>query len=254
MKQLHSAFEYLKHKVLSKPYDAIPKLNDLGVLLSALQSDRTSYAMLAYDDVMDDLLYDETEITVVDKGAGSRKMGDIRKLSDIAKYAVLNEDDAVFLSRLVYFLKPKHILELGTSLGVSTLCMALSCPESQIHSVDACPETHAVASNVLHAFSADNVSLHTTTFKAFLAQNEASWDFVYVDGDHRYQQTLDLMNDIQNRLSEEAVILLDDIHWSKGMTKAWRKLAHDKDFIALDFYHFGLLLPKNKGFFTRVRV
>lgn len=243
MKQLHSAFEYLKHKVLSKPYDAIPKLNDLGVLLSALQSDRTSYAMLAYDDVMDDLLYDETEITVVDKGAGSRKMGNTRKLSDIAKYAVLNETEAVFLSRLVYFLNPPNVLELGTSLGVSTMCMALSSPESQIHSVDACPETHAVASNILHAFSADNVSLYTKTFKSFLEQNSTTWDFVYLDGDHRYQQTLDLLDDIQKRLSRNAVILLDDIHWSKGMTKAWRKLVASKSNLCLDFYDFGLILP-----------
>lgn len=248
MKQLHSAFEYLKHKVLSKPYDAIPKLNELGVLLSVLQSDRTSYAMLAYDDVMDDLLYDETEITVVDKGAGSRKMGNTRKLSDIAKFAVLNENEAVFLSRLVYFLKPKNVLELGTSLGVSTLCMALSSPESQIYSVDACPETHAVASNILHAFSADNVSLHTTTFKSFLEQNSTTWDFVYLDGDHRYQQTLDLLNSIQKKLSKDAVILLDDIHWSKGMTKAWRKLVAFQSNLCLDFYDFGLILP-GKGHF-----
>ncbi|MDA3911289.1 MAG: class I SAM-dependent methyltransferase [Bacteroidales bacterium] len=241
MKQVHSAYEYLRQQIFAKSVKSLDTIEMNPKLKDAFQDDRTSYALSAYFEVMDELRADKTKIHVKDMGAGSSKMGEVRRVSDIARYAVLNEFDAAFLSRLLYFLCPKNVLELGTSLGISALCMGLSSPDSKIHSVDACPETHAIAADMLKTFAVDNVNLHTMRFTDFLKSNSTKWDFVFLDGDHRYKETLELFDMIKPQLADDAVILLDDIHWSPGMSKAWRKIIDSKEFLSIDLYYFGVL-------------
>ncbi|MEA1873017.1 MAG: class I SAM-dependent methyltransferase [Bacteroidota bacterium] len=243
MKKVHSAYEYFKHRIFSKSMKSLDSIDVNPKIKAAFQDDRTTYALSAYFEIMDELLANKEKIQVEDKGAGSSKMGAVRRISKIAKYAVLNEFDAAFLSSLLYFLAPKNVLELGTSLGVSSLCMGLSAPKSEIHSVDACPQTHSEAANTLKTYAVDNVELHTMSFMDFLTSNQKKWDFVLLDGDHRYKQTLELLEIIKPQLTDDAVILIDDIHWSPGMTKAWQKIINSKEFLSIDLYYFGLLMP-----------
>jgi predicted O-methyltransferase YrrM len=241
MKQVHSAYEYLKQQIFAKSDKILDSIVMSPELKAAFQDDRTTYALTAYFDVMDELRADKTKIHVKDMGAGSSKMGAVRRISDIARYAVLNEFDAAFLSRLMYYLRPEHVLELGTSLGVSTLCMGLSSPDSTIHSVDACPETHAIAADILRTFAVDNVELHTMSFTDFLKTKRTKWNFVFLDGDHRHKQTVELFNMIKPQLADDAVVLMDDIHWSPGMSKAWREIIANKEFLSIDLFYFGVL-------------
>jgi len=252
MKQVHSTYEYFKHRIFSKSMKALDSIDMNPMVKAAFQDDRTTYALSAYFDIMDELLANKEKIQVVDKGAGSTKMGTVRRISKIAKYAVLNEFDAAFLSSLMYFLTPKNVLELGTSLGVSTLCMGLSAPTSEIHSVDACPQTHSVAANTLQTFAVDNVELHTMCFTDFLKSNKKNWDFVLLDGDHRYHQTLELLDLIKPQLTPDAVILMDDIHWSPGMTKAWREIIKSNKFLSIDLFYYGLLIQGEGAYRIRL--
>ncbi len=75
MKQVHSAYEYLKHRIFSKSVKLLDSIEMSPKLKAAFQDDRTTYALSAYFDVMDEWRADKTKIHVKDMGAGSGKMG-----------------------------------------------------------------------------------------------------------------------------------------------------------------------------------
>ena len=64
---------------------------------------------------------DRSSITVSDFGAGSRIFsGPKRRISDICKYSVKSAKYGQLLFRLVNHFQPQNLLELGTSLGITT--------------------------------------------------------------------------------------------------------------------------------------
>ncbi len=242
MLRLYAFFPWLKKQLKFKSGNVSNDKTLKPLLDFLLNSDTVPYAFDYYLTYKEDLLSDDAVIEVSDFGAGSRKMGKKRAVCDIAKYSVLNDYEAEMLCRLMYYLKPKRALELGTSLGASVLCMSSSSPDTEIHTVDACPQTHAVAKYYLGAYFPDNVCFHTQTFDDFLKEDNSVWDFVYMDGNHRYKPTVEMFELLLSRTTENAVILMDDIHWSKEMHKAWKEISRRKDVKTVDLFDAGIVM------------
>ncbi len=60
------------------------------------------------------------------------------------------------------------ILELGTSLGISTLALALAAPERRVITVEGCPALAAIARENLQRYGAANAEVMTMEFSAAL--------------------------------------------------------------------------------------
>jgi hypothetical protein len=74
-------------------------------------------------------------------------------------------------------------------------------------------------------------------------------DVAVMDGNHRYDPTIRYFNEISPFLHDDSVVILDDIHWSAEMEKAWNEISSiPKVTLSLDFFHFGVL------FFRKGRV
>lgn len=52
----------------------------------------------------------------------------------------------------------------------------------------------------------------------------ASIDLLFGDGNHRRDPTLCYFSQAHPRLSDGAVVVFDDNHWSDEMTTAWREI------------------------------
>jgi predicted O-methyltransferase YrrM len=66
-------------------------------------------------------------------------------------------------------------------------------------------------------------------------------DFVYIDGNHRKQPTLDYFNQIRQYANNETVFIFDDIHWSLEMEEAWATICADESMhVTIDVFHFGI--------------
>ena len=50
------------------------------------------------------------------------------------------------------YLKPENILEIGTSVGLGTACLALGSNNSNIITLEGCPETMNVAANLFKEY------------------------------------------------------------------------------------------------------
>jgi predicted O-methyltransferase YrrM len=180
-------------------------------------------------------------IEVSDFGTG---VSGPRAVADIAKRAVKPPHAAQFLYRLVRHFAPGTMLELGTSLGITTLYQQSAAPDAKFITIEGCPQTSALAAKVFKQ-QHTKIELRTGTFENELLpalQTLKSVDYVYFDGNHRKQPTLDYFNTCLPFAHENTVFVFDDIHWSAEMEEAWKVIQADKNVtVTIDVFDFGVV-------------
>lgn len=195
------------------------------------------------------LLAAERTIEVTDFGAGSRVFkSNQRRICDIAKHAGATTKRMQLLQRVVAYLKPDQILEIGTSLGMATCAMALGDKNTQITSLEGCPSTMAIARENLAHFSITNVQLVEGRFRESIKNlNTHKLDLVYFDGNHSKEATLDYAQRLLPTAINGTVWIFDDIHWSPAMTQAWETIkAMPEISVTIDCYHLGFAFFRNE--------
>lgn len=167
-----------------------------------------------------------------------------------AKRSTMPTFQAALLHRLVHFLQPTAVLELGTNLGSSLAAMALAADAANCIGVEGNAALREVSINHLKALKIENASVVRATFSDFLQSSNETFDLVFLDGDHRYEPTLRYFEMIKSKLSSKGVIILHDIYQSTEMQSAWKKIKNDADVqVTLDLFFFGLVwldLPQAK--------
>ncbi len=202
-----------------------------------------------------------TLIPVVDFGAGSRSNGNnVRRVSDIARSALQSPRCAQSLYKLANHFKSENILELGTSLGVTTSYLAYSNHTRQVWTLEGAPGVAQVAEKVFSSLGISNAKVEIGDFGQTLdpvLQEMSRVDFALIDGHHLYEPTLKYFEQISKFCHEGSIIVLDDIHWSPGMKAAWDEIrAKPEISLSLDFFHFGVLFflqrPQKEHFKLRL--
>lgn len=149
------------------------------------------------------------------------------------------------MSRLAAFSNSIHILELGTSLGISTAYYAIGAPEARVDTVEGDPEVATKAVELLNSLHLKNVTVHCETFDDFISKYNPSTgkiDLLFLDGDHRMESTLQYYQGFRKHLHPGTIVIVDDIYWSKEMTACWEKLiTHPEVTQSVNCFHFGLL-------------
>jgi predicted O-methyltransferase YrrM len=138
----------------------------------------------------------------------------------------------------------KIIIELGTSLGISTLALALALPDHEIVTVEGCPSLAAIARENLQRHGAGNVEVVNAEFSAALSQlrqEDAMISFAFIDGNHRGSALIQYLCDIE-QMGEEMIIVADDIHLNRDMCRSWRShLTELKSSAAMETFRFGII-------------
>ena len=225
---LHSPFAFKFYQEVIKDRPA-PLLNPLNELIATA---RTNSEI----------------IQLTDMGAGSNR-SQHRKLSSIAKTSH-NRKVGRVLHRLVQFLKPKTILELGTNLGFSSASMALAEPSCQVVTIEGCAQLVNKAHEHWQTLQLTNLKVVNGNIDYCLEETlkvHPSWDLIYVDANHRYEATLKYFESCLKETHENSVMVIDDIHWSSEMSKAWRQLCNHKQVsVSMDLFQLGILFFDKK--------
>lgn len=192
------------------------------------------------------LFNDDSLVTVTDLGAGSHlNKNRTKKVSQIAKNALKNPALAQLIYRLAKDNNPKSIIELGTCLGITTAYLSKACPEAEVITIEGCPETAKVAHNNFKELDLENVELQVGNFDVLLPKiiaNAEKLDFVYIDGNHRKEATLNYFNWCLPKVHENSLLIFDDIYWSKGMKEAWEEIkSHPDVVVTIDLFWIGLV-------------
>jgi predicted O-methyltransferase YrrM len=192
------------------------------------------------------LLADSRMITITDLGAGSMYNNNKQKVvKDLAANALKSPDWAQVIYRLVKWQNPKNAIELGTCLGLTTAYIANAVPKAKVVTVEGCPETADVARVNFEKLSLTNVSLIVGDFDVIfpdLLKEYETIDFIYIDGNHRKEATLSYFEQLLPKITENSMVIFDDIHWSKGMEEAWERIKnHSQVSITIDLFTIGLV-------------
>ena len=119
------------------------------------------------------------------------------------------------------------ILELGTSLGISTLALALGAPGRRIISIEGCPGLAAIARENLKKHGAQNAEVLCMEFSealALLKDKGTKVVLAFIDGNHRGAALAENVHIIRE-MGEEIIIVADDIHMNKDMIQSWQSLS-----------------------------
>jgi predicted O-methyltransferase YrrM len=139
---------------------------------------------------------------------------------------------------------PGIILELGTSLGITTLALALAAPGRRVVSVEGCPALADIARSNLSRHSAGNAEVLNMEFSEALVKLRAAGTKVsmaFIDGNHRGEALKEYVNEVMT-MGEEMIIVADDIHLNREMFAAWNILSKpDKTSAALETFRLGIL-------------
>lgn len=194
-----------------------------------------------------ELLQSNQQIEILDLGAGSRiNKSNIRTIKTIAKNAEKPEKFGRLFNRLIRRFQPQTILELGTSLGLTTLYMSRAKPDSHIISFEGCPETAKIARQNFDKSGADNIEIIVgnidETLPNELKKLSKGLDYAYFDANHRYEPTVRYFETCLPYATNDSLFIFDDIYWSPEMTKAWEYIkAHPQVTLTVDLFWIGLV-------------
>lgn len=190
------------------------------------------------------MLADKRVIEVTDLGAGSGKnKTKERRVADIARHALKPPKMAQLLYRLAAFHQPKNMVELGTCLGTTSVYLHQAAGESHIDTLEGCPETARIARENIGENDLVKVTVGNfdDTLPKIIAQKE-QFDFVFIDGNHRYEPTMRYFNWFLPKLGENSLVIFDDIYWSEEMKQAWKEIkAHPQVTLTIDLFWIGLV-------------
>ncbi len=163
----------------------------------------------------------------------------MKKASVSPKYGAL-------LFRLARWLEPEVVVELGSGLGISTAYLRAGAPDSTFHAVEGGRIRALLAAQVVYRSKLREVHMHRGDITEELPQileDLPGRMLAFVDGNHHYEPTVEYVDRLLKIADGDAIIIMDDIYWSKEMYEAWREVISWKEVrVSIDLYQMGILL------------
>lgn len=190
------------------------------------------------------LLQDQRILNGPDIGSSSSLNGKQKTVANTARYGISSQKFSELYYRLGTHFKAKMIVELGTSFGINTLYLA-RIDNAEVHTFEGVPEIQEIASLTFEFADVKNVTLHPgyidKTLPGFLQQSPRI-DMVFMDANHRYEPTVHYFRLLVPRLGQKSIVIIDDIHRSREMERAWNKVrSNELVSVSIDLYQCGIL-------------
>ena len=203
---------------------------------------------------------DERVVEFVDYGSGAAvQYGSMRadgsavrsrRVCDIANGSLARKKYAQMLYRLVNWLgmqlgkeRGLQIVELGTSLGITTAYLAAVDSRDRVITYEGCASVSAVAKEIWDGLGLTNIECRVGALDVELLDHDIDRvDVVFIDANHTYASTREYFNVLAKKVHDKSVIVVDDIHYSPEMERAWREICSDSRVTStMDLYQMGLV-------------
>jgi predicted O-methyltransferase YrrM len=191
-----------------------------------------------------ELLSDESIVDGIDHGGGPAVSKETRTVKDVAAGSLSQPSFLRLYHRVIEYYEARHVVELGTSLGISSLYMAQA-KGVELATFEGSAPLAARARKNFQQLNSTNIKIIEgnidTTLPNYLGLCPKI-DIVFMDANHRYEPTLRYFNWILQKTHPRSVIIMDDIHYSSEMERAWHEIkAHRLVYGSADLYRCGLL-------------
>ena len=171
-----------------------------------------------------------------------------KKVSDIAKRSLKSPKYARLISRSVAYLNAKMVLELGTSLGITTAYVAQN-KGVNVLSLEGDKSVAALAKQAWNNAGITTIEQVIGNFdETLLGVLQANrFDFIYIDGNHKLEPTLRYFEQCLANTKSTCVIVFVDIHYSREMEQAWQQIKnHPTIKCTIDLFFLGFVFINYK--------
>lgn len=210
-------------------------------------NDKTIYPQYeTVETLRNKLLSDHAVVEVEDFGAGSSvSKTNKRTVSSIAKNAAKPKKLGQLLFRMVKYYQPSTIIELGTSLGITTSYLSLARPDVRLITMEGSREITEAARKNFRNLDIRNIEIVEGNFDNTLSsvvRGLSTVDFAFIDGNHRKVPTEKYFEQLLSKINNDSILVFDDIHWSGEMEAAWEAIKnYEAVRCSIDLFFIGIV-------------
>lgn len=142
--------------------------------------------------------------------------------------------------------RPLTIVELGTSLGITTAYLATPSANNNVITLEGANNVIELAEQTWKNLAINNIRVVRGNIDSSLTAELEKLnmiDFAFIDANHTEKATLRYFNAIAKKTDENSIVVIDDIYHSPEMTKAWDKIkmnTHAR--VTIDLWSIGIVL------------
>lgn len=173
----------------------------------------------------------------------------VRTIGNICRTSLKPKRWNLLLFKLIREFRPLTCLELGTALGISAAYQAAALElnnRGKIITLEGVESLVSLARKNFNDLGFKRVDVIEGRFEETLQnvlKRNAPLDFIFIDGHHEEDATLNYFNQILPYLSDEAIFIFDDISWSRGMSRAWNTIRRDRNLkVSIDLFSVGICI------------
>jgi predicted O-methyltransferase YrrM len=206
------------------------------------------YAFLGIEHYRQILLKDSTSLTLKDLGQGSKSLkSKVITIKKLTKKVQSTPKKAQVLFKIVNYFQCTNILEIGTSLGITTAYLSNANKKATITTIEGDPDIFKLAQINFKKLGLKNIKIINSSFDEILPKVlKNKFDLIFFDGNHSKEATLKYFYWALENLHDEIIFVFDDIYWSSGMKSAWNVICSSPNvMLSLDLFSVGVVFFKN---------
>ena len=233
--RIHSPFVYNFLTEVIKDYQSYEDYHEIEELVSRMRKE--------------DQLIETTDFGTSSRGLVYQT--NYERVKHITRTSSVNRPTGRLLYRIARYAKPACILELGTSLGISTMYLAKGAPGAEIHTLEGCAAKSTRAERSFNKLGIQNISSHIGRFDILLddvLDRLDAIDIMFLDGNHREDPTINYFEKCSEKADNDSIFIIDDIRWSSGMKQAWEQIKnHPRVSVTLDLFSLGVVFFRKES-------
>ncbi len=247
--KLSLAISFLKHRFMAKTRHGVHSPFVYRLLDEVIYDFRAKTVYQEIEQLRNELEQDEWWISNAEPAAVSHVA---KKVPKPAKLAQL-------FYRLVADLKPGTIIELGTSLGITTAYLSKAAPEARLLNIIENSEALSITEKNLQKLNIRNVELLSGNLDELLPkllEGIPELDFILIDENHSKVSILNYFKCCLPKMSKQSMMVFEDIYRSREMTSAWQEIKSNSEVsVTIDLFWIGLVFvgraQRKEDFFIR---
>ena len=200
------------------------------------------YIFSAIEKLRLSLKNDKRILNIDDFGTGRKSNISI---AEITSKSIKSAKYGQLLYRLSEYIHARNILELGTSLGLTTSYLAASSSASSVVSIEGSQQIADIAIENFNQVDIKNIKIVIGNIDKTLSKvlDEFEYlDLVFIDANHKYQALIDYFEKCLTKIKSDSIIVIDDIYWSLEMENAWKTIKENPMVMStIDLFELGIV-------------
>lgn len=194
------------------------------------------------------LLFKDDIITYPDRQHKDRLKS--RSIGEIVKREAIRPKHGALLFRLTNYFKSTNILQLGPSMGLSTLYLTSYATDLKCIALENIPQFAAIARQAFAKEARNPIDLRVGNYKELLPQalnDIKELDFVFFNTLYEQQNNVWLFNECMRHAHNDTIFVFEGIKASRKMREFWEEIRQCPEVtVSIDLYSLGIVFFNKK--------